>query len=113
MIPTATKKSASSTKATPASASVTKSKVKKVKANHGPTTSGSLKVQQMMQGTFVVPSDTSCHSAVLPLPGVYHTCAPCYLVGIERKFTPITYTQRHGIKCSNYPIFYGLARQTS
>ena len=74
-------------------------------ANHGPTAIGSLKVQQMIQGTFVSGSDTMFQSAPLPLKGVYYTCAPCYLVGIEKKYTSITYTQKHGLKCLNLPTF--------
>ena len=36
---------------------------------------------------------------------VYFTCVPCYLVGIEKQYSGITYTQSHGQKCVNCPTF--------
>ena len=94
-----------STKNVPAKASVSKPKSKKMIANRGPTTTGELKVQQMIEGTFVNGSDTILYSALLPFKGVYHTCLSCYLVGIEKKYSGITYTQSHGRKCVNRPTF--------
>ena len=94
-----------STKNVPTKASVSKPKSKKMITNRGPTTTGALKVQQMIEGTFVNGSDTMLHSALLPFKGVYHTCLSCYLVGIEKKYSGITYTQSHGRKCVNRPTF--------
>jgi len=55
-----------STKLPPVKASLSKAKPKKMIANRGPTTTGALKVQQMLQGSFVNGSDTMFHSALLP-----------------------------------------------
>ena len=67
MNPIPTKKLSPSAKAGLVSASVSKPKPKKMIANHGPTITGALKVQQMLEGTFVVHgSDTIFHSALLP-----------------------------------------------
>ena len=70
-------------------------------ANHGPTTTGTLKVQQILKGTFVNGSDTMINSALLSFKKVYFTCGPCYLVGLEKQYLAITYTQSHGQKCAN------------
>ena len=77
-------KPTASTKQAPAKASLskTKSKVKvsKVKvmiANRGPTATGALKVQQLLEGTFVNGSDTMIHSALLPFKKVFFACVPC------------------------------------
>ena len=94
-----------STKLPPVKASLSKAKPKKMIANRGPTTTGALKVQQMLQGSFVNGSDTMFHSALLPFKQVYFTCVPCYLVGIEKQYSGITYTQSHGRKCVNRPTF--------
>ena len=101
-----------STKQAPAKTSLskTKSKVKvsKVKvmiANRGPTATGALKVQQMLEGTFVNGSDSMIHAAPLPFKGVYFTCLCCYLVGLEKQYSGITYTQSHGRNCANRPTF--------
>ena len=96
---------ASGSKKTPLSAKASQKKPKKMIANHGVTFDGALKVQQMLKGTFVNSSDTMIHSAPLPFKGVYFTCLCCYLVGIEKKYAGITYTQSHGRKCANYPTF--------
>ena len=45
------------------------------------------------------------HSAFLPFKQVYFTCVPCYLIGIEKQYSGITYTQSHGQKCVNRPTF--------
>ena len=82
-----------STKLAPAKASLSKAKHKKMIANRG--TAGALKFQQMLQGTFVNGSNTMFHSAPLPFKQVYFTCVPCYLVGIEKQYSGITYTQSH------------------
>ena len=55
-----------STKQAPAKASLSKTKSKVMIANCGPTTTGALKVQQMLKSTFVNGSDTMFHSALLP-----------------------------------------------
>ena len=94
-IPTASTKLAST------KASLPKPKSKKMIANFGPTTTGTLKVQQMLKGTFVNGSDTMIHSALLPFKKVYFTCGLCYLVGLEKQYSAITYTQSHGKKCAN------------
>ena len=90
-----------STKLVLGKASGSKPKSKKMIANRGPTTTGELKVQQMLKGTFVNCSDTMIHSALLPFKKVYFTCGPCYLVGHEKQYSAITYTQSHGQKCAN------------
>ena len=92
-----------STKLAPAKASLSKAKHKKMIANRG--TAGALKFQQMLQGTFVNGSNTMFHSAPLPFKQVYFTCVPCYLVGIEKQYSGITYIQSHGQKCVNCPTF--------
>ena len=96
---------ASVSKKTPPSVKASHKKPKKMIANHGVTSDGALKVQQMLKGIFVNSSDTMIHSALLPFKGVYFTCLCCYLVGIERKYSGITYTQSHGRKCANLPTF--------
>ena len=105
MSPNSTKKPPPSAKADLGSASISKTKPKKMIANHGVTSNGALKVQQMLKGICVNSSDTMIHSALLPFKGVYFTCLCCYLVGIERKYSGITYTQSHGRKCANLPTF--------
>ena len=69
-------------------------------ANSGSTTTtGALKVQQMLQGTLVNGSNTMFHSVPLPFKKVYFTCVPYYLIGIKKQYLGITYTQSHGQKC--------------
>ena len=53
-----------STKLAPAKASLSKPKSKKMIANRGPTTTGVLKVQQMLEGTFVNSSDTMLYTTL-------------------------------------------------
>mgnify|MGYP006061460983 CR=1 FL=1 len=95
----------SSVKTDKSSVTIPKQKPKMMIANHGPTINGALKVQQMLEGKFVDGSDSMLHSALLPFKGVYFSCLPCYLVGIEKKYSGITYTQSHGRKCVNRPTF--------
>ena len=96
---------ASVAKKTPPSVKASHKKPKKMIANHGVTSDGALKVQQMLKGTFVNSSDTMIHSAPLPFKGVYFTCLCCYLVGIQKKYSSITYSQSHGRNCRNRPTF--------
>ena len=91
-----TAKSPLSTKLPPVKASISKAKPKKMIANRGPTTTGALKVQQMIQGSFVNSSNTMFHSDLLPFKQVYFNYVLCYLVGIEKQYLGITYTQSHG-----------------
>ena len=78
-----TAKSTLSTKLPPAKASLSKAKPKKMIANRGPTTTGALKVQQMLKGTFVNGSNTMFHSALLPFKNnkkFYFTCLSVFRV---------------------------------
>ena len=94
-----------STNRAPAKASLSKTKSKLIIVIRGPTTTGTLKVQQMLIGTYVKGSDTMIHSALLPFKKVYFTCVPCYLVGLKRQYSGITYTHKHGQQCMNCPTF--------
>ena len=100
-----TAKSPLSTKLPPVKASISKAKPKKMIANRGPTTTGALKVQQMIQGSFVNSSNTMFHSDLLPFKQVYFNYVLCYLVGIEKQYSGITYQQSYGRKCVNRPTF--------
>ena len=100
-----TAKSPLSTKLPPVKASISKAKPKKMIANRGPTTTGALKVQQMIQGSFVNSSNTIFHSDLLPFKQVYFNYVLCYLVGIEKQYSGITYQQSYGRKCVNRPTF--------
>ena len=99
------KKPSLSAKAGLSSTSIPRPTSKKMIANHGPTTTGVLRVQQMIEYTFVNGSDVMFHSIFLPFKKVHFTFVPCYLVGIERKYSSITYTQSHGRKWMNCPTF--------
>ena len=114
------------TKPSTTSASVTK-KVKKAapKASTATsTTNCEVIVQKILQGNYVHDSDHAVHSALLSFNGAAGMpCLCCNLVGINKHYLQISYTQSHGEKCKyhsimcawllEHPEFYSLISLTA
>ena len=110
MSPTKQNNSLTTTKPLAALASVTK-KVKKAapKASTATiTTHGEDIVRQILQGSYVPDSDHAIHAALLPFNGAAGiSCLCCNLVGVNKLYSPISYTQSHGEKCKHHDITCG------
>ena len=110
MSPTKQNNSLTTKKSSAASASVTR-KVKKAapKASTATiTTNGEDIVRQILQGIYVRDSDHATHAALLPFNGAaVMSCLCCILVGVNKLYTPISYTQSHGEKCRYHDIMCG------
>ena len=126
MSPTKQNNSLATTKKITASSMVTK-KVKKAapKASTATiTTNGEVIVRKILQGNYVHDSDHAVHAALLPFNGAAGmSCLCCNLVGINKHYSPISYTQSHGEKCkyhsimcawlSEHPEFHSLIPRTA
>ena len=99
MSPTNQKNTLPTTKPVAVSTLVTK-KMKKASPKASTTTitiNGQEIVQQILQGTYVSDSDHAIHAVLLPFNGaVGIACLCCNLVGVNRRYSPISYTQSHG-----------------
>ena len=107
MSPTNQNNTLPTTKPSAVSASVTK-KIKKIAPKVSTTTittNGEDIVQQILQGTYVSDSDHAIHVALLPFNGaVGISCLCCNLVGVNKRYSSISYTQSHGEKCKYHDI---------
>ena len=126
MSPTKQNNSLPTTKQSTASAMTTK-KVKKAAPKASTaiiTTNGEVIVRQILQGNYVHDSDHAVHAALLPFNGAAGmSCLCCNLVGINKHYSPISYTQSHGEKCkyhsimcawlSEHPEFHSLIPRTA
>ena len=126
MSPTKQNNSLTTTKQSTASAMATK-KVKKAAPKASTaiiTTNGEVIVRQILQGNYVHDSDHAVHAALLPFNGAAGmSCLCCNLVGINKHYSPISYTQSHGEKCkyhgimcawlSEHPEFHSLIPPTA
>ena len=107
MSPTKQSNSLATTKKITASTMVTKN-VKKVapKASTATiTTNGEVVVRKILQGNYVHDSDHAVLAALLPFNGAAGmSCLCCNLVGVNKHYLPISYTQFHGEKCKYHGI---------
>ena len=72
------------------------------------TTNGEDIAGQILQGTYVHDSDHAIHAALLPCNGVVGiSCLCCNLVGVNKRYSSISYTQSHGEKCKYHDIMCG------
>ena len=110
MSPTKQNNSLTTNKPLAASASVTR-KVKKAapKASTATiTTNGEDIVRQILLGNYVRDSNHATHAALLPFNGAAGmSCLCCNLVGVNKLYSPISYTQSHGEKCKYHDIMCG------
>ena len=72
------------------------------------TTNGEDIVRQILLGNYVPDSDHAIHAALLPFIGAAGmSCLCCNLVGVNKHYSPISYTQSHGVKCKYHDIMCG------
>ena len=72
------------------------------------TTNGEDIARQILLGKYVRDSDHATHAAFLPFNGAAGmSCLCCILVGVNKLYSPISYTQSHGEKCKHHDITCG------
>ena len=110
MSPTKQNNSPTTKKSSAASVLVTR-KVKKAAPKASTaiiTTNGEDIARQILLGNYVPDSDHATRAALIPFNGAATmSCLCCILVGVNKLYSPISYTQSHGEKCKHHDITCG------
>ena len=110
MSPTKQNNSPTTKKSSAASVLVTR-KVKKAAPKASTaiiTTNGEDIARQILLGNYVPDSDHATRAALIPFNcAATMSCLCCILVGVNKLYSPISYTQSHGEKCKHHDITCG------